>query len=124
MQSNSHGHNSFALGFNNSIGLESVQLVPGTIVDHSNIFTEIVFNYIKINDYSQLQTLLLKEGRGINLLDMRDVKFFSVLSFAAYKNSEECLIQLYNHALENNTKDDPNLSVQDKKKALQGWVNY
>jgi len=37
---------------------------------------------------------------------MRDIKFFTVLSFSAYKNSEECLVLLYNHALEYNIDPD------------------
>ena len=77
-------------------------MVPGNVLDHSNPYTDIVFNFIKVNDYNKLTTLLLNEGRKVNLLEMKDVKMFSVLAFSAYKNSEECLTLLYNHALENN----------------------
>jgi hypothetical protein len=46
---------------------------------------------------------------------MRDVKFFTVLAFAAYKNSEECLILLFNHAIENNLGINGNESSNAKK---------
>ena len=41
----------------------------------------------------------------IHLLDMVDVKSFTALSFAAYKNTEECFIVLFNHALEFNFEE-------------------
>ena len=54
---------------------------------------------------------------------MRDIKLFTVLSFAAYKNSEECLILLFNHAIENNLGDNSKLEYEQKKKLLAEWVN-
>ena len=55
---------------------------------------------------------------------MRDVKHFTPLSFAAYKNSEECLIQLFNHAIENNLGIEGSEKPQDEKKQfLKTWVD-
>src|SRR3569833_482975 len=77
-------------------------VMPGTVIESTNIFAEQVFQHIKNNEISHLQTLLSSEGPRVHLLDMFDVKHFTVLSFAAYKNTEECFVLLFNHALENN----------------------
>lgn len=73
--------------------------MPGTVLDSNIPFIEEVFNYIKNNDLSGLTNLLLKEGSNCNLVEMRDIKLFTVLSFAAYKNFEDCMMLLFNHAL-------------------------
>ena len=98
-------------------------MVPGYINDHSNPYTDIIFNFIKVNDYNKLTTLLLNEGKKVNLLEMKDVKMFTVLAFASYKNTEECLTLLYTHALENNLREEAGSTVEEKKKTLSLWVN-
>jgi ankyrin repeat protein len=54
---------------------------------------------------------------------MRDCKQFTVLSFSAYKNTEECMVLLFNHAVENNLGDSVQTSYENKKKLLHAWVN-
>lgn len=97
--------------------------LPGTVFENQNVFTEQVYNHIKSNEVSELTTLLLTYGYQLNLLEMKDAKNFTVLSFSAYKNSEECFILLFNHALEynfgyDNKIEEPNISFEEKKKLL------
>jgi hypothetical protein len=41
-------------------------------------------------------------GDVINVIEMRDARRFTVLSYSCYKNLEECFMILYNHALDKN----------------------
>lgn len=44
-----------------------------------------------------------------------------MLSYACYKNNEECFMILYDHALANNMRGVK--SFEDKQKVLRGWAN-
>jgi ankyrin repeat protein len=92
---------------------------PGTVLDKDQPFCEDVFRLILLNDVNNLRSLLKRESQ-IDLLRMKDARQFTVLSFAAYKNSEECLMTLYNHALELLALDQKPASIRVK---LATWVN-
>lgn len=55
------------------------------------------------------------------MVEMRDARKFTVLSFSCYKNNEESFMILYNHALEKNLNTFR--SFDEKNKALQAWAN-
>jgi hypothetical protein len=54
---------------------------------------------------------------------MRDVRKFTVLSFSCYKNTEDCFMLLFNHALNNNLGPQGQLTFEEKKKAIEDWAN-
>jgi ankyrin repeat protein len=52
--------------------------------------------------------------------EVREVRRFTVLAFCCYKNSEECFMILYNHALDHNVSE---LRFEQKKQVLSEWAN-
>jgi len=59
---------------------------------------------IHFNDIQGLKNLLKLEGE-IDVIEIRDARKFTALSFCCYKNSEESFMILYNHALDYNLED-------------------
>ena len=51
---------------------------------------------------------------------MVDVRHFTPLSFACYKNNEACFFLLFNHAMDNNMGDR---KFQEKKEKMKQWIN-
>ncbi len=92
---------------------------PGTVIENKPIY-EFLFRHISYNEVAALKSLLLREGEKINLIEVRDARKFTVLSFCCYKNTEECFMILYNHALDNNLK---NMKFEQKKQILSEWAN-
>lgn len=66
-----------------------------------------LFKFLQHKDAVQVKRLLQKEGDFVSIMDLRDAKHFSVLSFAAYINSEECFMALYHHMVEVELKNKP-----------------
>lgn len=97
------------------------KLIPGTVSD-SNFFTEQIFKFIMHNNAQELSDLLTKSGNAINVMEMKDVRNFTVIAFASYKNHEECFMTLFNHALEVNLRDD-DISFNRKQEIIGMWVN-
>lgn len=84
---------------------------PGTIIENKPL-TEEVYRCISYNDVQALKELLVQpdntSGEAINVIEMRDARKFTVLSYSCYKNLEECFMILYNHALDKNLADIKN----------------
>lgn len=91
---------------------------PGTIIENKPLNEE-VYRCISHGDISSLKDLLLKQD--VDVIEMRDARKFTVLSFACYKNNEECFMILYNHGLDKNLSDIRTFS--DKNKVLSDWAN-
>mmetsp|Transcript_43314 Transcript_43314/g.41720 ORF Transcript_43314/g.41720 Transcript_43314/m.41720 type:complete len:155 (+) Transcript_43314:442-906(+) len=105
--------------------VEHIQTLPGTIVDYQNKYTDLIFQMLKCNEVRQLNEMLATHQEEIQLLEMRDSKDFTVLSFAAYKNQEEAFINMFNHALEFNLGLLTHFKTfEQKKDYLTRWVNY
>ena len=79
-----------------------------------------VFKLIHFNDIQGLKTLLEMYMDEVNVIEIRDAKCFTALSFSCYKNSEEAFMILYNHALDYNVKDR---RFDQKKQILSEWAN-
>ena len=92
---------------------------PGTIIENNPLYEE-VFRCISYSDVSSLKDLLQREE--VNVIEMRDARRFTVLSFSCYKNNEECFMILYNHALDRNLSDVR--SFENKNKVLSDWANF
>lgn len=84
-----------------------------------NKLHEQVYKCIHFNDVMGLKALLSEEP-PLNVLEIRDVRRFTVLAFCCYKNSEECFMILYNHALDNNLEEG---KFEQKKQILSQWAN-
>ena len=97
---------------------------PGTIIENKPI-TEEVYRCISYNDVQTLKELLVQldtsTGEAINVIEMRDARKFTVLSYSCYKNLEECFMILYNHALDKNLSGIKNF--ESKNRILQEWAN-
>ena len=91
---------------------------PGTIIENKPLYEE-VFRCISYSDITSLNDLLQREE--VNVIEMRDARRFTVLSFCCYKNNEECFMILYNHALDRNLSDVR--SFENKNKVLSDWAN-
>ena len=105
---------------NSDVHTDELSLIqPGTIIENKPLY-ELVFRHISFNDVISLKTLLDLYGETINVIEMKDARKFTVLSFACYKNSEECFMILYNHALDKNLNG---LGFDDKRLALSQWAN-
>ena len=97
---------------------------PGTIIENKPL-TEEVYRCISYNDVQSLKDLLgqpdTNTGEAINVIEMRDARRFTVLSYSCYKNLEECFMILYNHALDKNLQGIKNFEA--KNRILQDWAN-
>jgi hypothetical protein len=97
---------------------------PGTIIENKPV-TEEVYRCISYNDVQALKELLVQTdtttGEAINVIEMRDARRFTVLSYSCYKNLEECFMILYNHALDKNLAGIKNF--ESKNRILQDWAN-
>ena len=100
---------------------------PGTIIEGDPL-NEQIFKYITYNDVPSLRQMFntyIDPQTGvvdeINVVKMRDARKFTVLSYACYKNNEECFMILYDYALENNMRGIK--SFEEKQKQLRTWAN-
>jgi ankyrin repeat protein len=96
---------------------------PGTIIEDKPLLEE-VFRCISQNDIASLKNLLMNEsteGGSINVIEMRDARKFTVLSYSCYKNHEECFMVLYDHALDKNLNGVR--TFEGKSKLLSDWAN-
>jgi len=93
---------------------------PGVVSDFANEYSQIVFNFIKNNEERNLGVFLEEEKDSIDLINMKDAKQFTVLSFAAYKNAEDIFVLLFNHALHNNNM---RISFTEKQQKFKEWVD-
>lgn len=82
-----------------------------------------MFGLIGTNEVQELTALLNKHGSKLDVITMKDARDFTVLSYACYKNSEECFMLLYNHALDKNLTVDHTLKYQEKRQILSKWAN-
>ena len=57
----------------------------------------------------------MEYGEKLNLIEMKDEKGFTVLSFSAYKNLEDFYMLLFNHGLECNMGSGLFKSFEEKK---------
>ncbi len=58
----------------------------------------------------------------MNVIEMRDARKFTVLSFSCYKNNEECFMILYDHALDKNLSEVKG-GFEGKNRILADWAN-
>jgi len=92
---------------------------PGTIIENKPLYEE-VYRFISYNDAPALKQLLQNED-SLNLIEMRDARLFTVLAFACYKNTEECFMILYDHALDKNLTNVK--KFEEKNSILTNWAN-
>ena len=76
---------------------------PGTVVEKNSSVLNL-FKLIQFNKISDLTDLLRTGQDEIDLIGMRDARNFTLLSFACYKNHEECFMLIFNHALAENLR--------------------
>ena len=75
---------------------------PGSVVDTTNRIAQLVFKYISDNEHRNLETMLAQEGAKVNITDLKESRMYTALSFAAFKNHQQCFKIVYQHALKYN----------------------
>lgn len=79
-----------------------VSVPPGSVIDSANRAAQLVFKYISENDYRQLDTMLGQEKGNIDVTKLKESRMYTALSFAAFKNHQQCFKTIYNHAIRYN----------------------
>ena len=51
------------------------------------------------NEFKKLQMFLEKEGRNVDIMSLKEQRYFTTLSLSAFKNHTQCFKTLYRHAL-------------------------
>lgn len=92
---------------------------PGTIIEPDKPHYERVFKLLFFNDIIGLKEYL-SQNTDLNVIEIRDARRFTALSFCCYKNSEEAFMILYNHALDYNVQDR---KFDQKRLILSEWAN-
>jgi len=75
---------------------------PGSIIDTANRFAQLIFKYISENDHRELESILEQEKGQIDVTTLKESRLYSALSFAAFKNHQQCFKIIYTHALRYN----------------------
>ena len=74
-------------------GISNINVQPGTVLENKPMYDK-VYRMIQFNDVSGIKDLLTSQP-DINVVEMRDARRFTVLSFCCYKNTEEMFLVFY-----------------------------
>lgn len=94
--------NNVALSQSNRSKRSRQSVPPGSVMDTSCRFAQLVFKHINDNDYRALEAMLAQERERINVLAFKESRMYTALSFSAFKNHPQCFKAVYNHAVKYN----------------------
>lgn len=96
--------------------------MPGSIAEFMSPVAQIVFKCINDNEHKKLQLYLDSEGTKVDVMQLKEQRYFTALSLSAFKNHTQCFKVAYKHALKFNVSTKLNGSTADDNSITQ-WVN-
>lgn len=63
-----------------------VSVLPGSISESMSPQAQFVFKCINDNDFKKLQLFLEKEGSKVDVMALKEQRYFTALSLSAFKN--------------------------------------
>lgn len=68
------------------------------MIDTTCRAAQLVFKYISDNEHRSLDSMLKQEGSKIDVTQLKESRMYTALSFAAFKNHQQCFKIVYEHA--------------------------
>lgn len=102
--SNLNGFGNNSMNDNLGASKRSRSQVPGSISadQNSHFGASSVFKWISENETKKLSLFLNQQGGHVNVVTMKESRYYSTLTFAAFKNHLNCFLILYQHGIKYN----------------------
>jgi hypothetical protein len=103
-----------------------VSVLPGSICETMSPVAQFIFKCINDNEYKKLQHFLDREGSQVNVMALKEQRYFTALSLSAFKNHSQCFKVIYNHALKHNLNESNSTRLNNSLvvgPSLASWVN-
>lgn len=97
-------------------------VLPGSIAEFMSPIAQMVFKCINDNEYKKLQIFLDQEGARVDVMQLKEQRYFTVLSLSAFKNHTQCFKACFRHALKFNAPTVLNGSTAGDT-SISSWVN-